>query len=562
MRDTVLKKDAPEPTGRPVAGNPIARQDQECRDASQPRLDQALREMETIFDNALVGMALSHGGHIRKINRRGADILGYTSERLVGLDAVSLFPSPTDYEQFVRKARQALAGSDRYVAECRLLGPQGRLLTVRLQAKVVADAPADETIIWVFDDITEQKRLEEALHTSKQTAESACEAKSQLLANMSHELRTPLNGILGMAQLLLDSGVTGETREYLGIIRQSAGVLLHVMGDLLDLSNVEAGRLSVEAREFDLRAELEPLLRNFAAQSQLRPFTFSHRIDPHLPERVIGDPDRTRQICMHLLGNAFKFTRKGQVTASLDLEDGTGPQAEPLEPGRIRLRVRVADTGIGIGPEQQQAIFEPFGIGENYLTKKYSGAGLGLTIAKRLANLMGGDIGLESTPGQGSTFTLALEYGLPQSKQPAAAHPEPAPESPSRSLAILLAEDEAVNRLFTERLLRKLGHRVVSASDGQEALELLGRAPFDLVLMDIQMPRLNGLDATRRIRSGQVAGVSPTVPVVALTAYAMDSDRVQGLEAGMDEYVAKPFDAQDLVQAMARAMARADGPRG
>ena len=561
MRDTFFKKDA-QRIDRPVAGDPNVRQRQEDRDASHLRLDQALSEMETIFDNALVGMVLSHGGHIRKINRRGADILGYAPEQLVGLDAVSLFPSPTDYEQFVRKARQALADSDHYVAECRLLGPLGRPLTVRLQAQVVADAPADETIIWVFDDITEQKRLEEALHTSKQTAESACEAKSQLLANMSHELRTPLNGILGMAQLLLDSGVTGETREYLGIIRQSAGVLLHVMGDLLDLSNVEAGRLSVEAREFDLRTELGPVLRNFAAQSQLRPFTFSHRIDPRLPERVIGDPDRTRQVCMHLLGNAFKFTRKGQVTASLDLDDGTGPQAEPVAPGRIRLRVRVTDTGVGIEPEQQQAIFEPFGIGENYLTKKYSGAGLGLAIAKRLANLMGGDIGLESAPGQGSTFTLTLEYDLPQGKQPAAAHPAPAPESPSRSLTILLAEDEAVNRLFTERLLRKLGHQVVSASDGQEALDLLGRGPFDLVLMDIQMPRINGLDATRRIRSGQVAGVSPTIPVVALTAYAMDSDRAQGLEAGMDEYVTKPFNTQDLVHAMARVMVRADEPRG
>jgi len=562
MRDTILKGNATKLAGHPVTGDPNVRPRQEDRDASQSRLDQALREMEIIFDNALVGMALSHGGHIRKINRRGADILGYPPERLVGLDAVSLFPSPTDYEQFVRKARQALADSDRYVAECRLLGPRGRLLTVRLQAKVVADAPTDETIIWVFDDITEQKRLEEALHTSKQAAESACEAKSQLLANMSHELRTPLNGILGMAQLLLDSGVTGETREYLAIIRQSANVLLHVMGDLLDLSNVEAGRLSVEAREFDLRAELGPLLRNFAAQSQLRPFTFSHRIDPRLPERIIGDPDRTRQICTHLLGNAFKFTRKGRVTASLDLDDGTGSQAESVAPDRIRLRVRVTDTGVGIGPEQQQAIFEPFGIGENYLTKKYSGAGLGLTIAKRLANLMGGDIGLESAPGQGSTFTLTLEYGLPQGKQPAATQPAPEPESPSRSLRILLAEDEAVNRLFTERLLRKLGHRVVSASDGQEALELLGRAPFDLVLMDIQMPRLNGLEATRRIRSGQVTGASSTMPVVALTAYAMESDRVQGLEAGMDEYVAKPFDTQDLIQAMDRVMARVDGPRG
>lgn len=563
MSNTVSKKDVSVQGGRQAAVDPARSQAPgKEQDASRACLDQALREMETIFDNALVGIALSRGGHIFKINRRGATMLGREPARLVGLEASSLFPGLAEYEAFVGKAREALAVSDRYVVECRLLGPEGRPLTVRLQAKLVTEALPDETLIWVFDDITEQKRLEEALRASSRQAESACEAKSQLLANMSHELRTPLNGILGMTQLLLDSEVTGETRQYLNIIRQSAGVLLHVMGDLLDLSNVEAGRLSVEAREFDLRAEFAPLLRNFAAQSQLRPFTFSHSIDPRLPERVIGDPDRTRQICLHLLSNAFKFTRKGQVTASIEPDQEATTGREPAAPDRLRLRVRVEDTGIGIEPEQQQAVFEPFGIGENYLTKKYSGAGLGLAIAKRLANLMGGDIELESEPGRGSTFTLALEYGLPRGKSAVADRPKPSPLStPAPApLHILLAEDEAVNRLFTERILRKLGHRVESAVDGQEALELLARTPFDLVLMDIQMPRVNGLDATRRIRSGQVAGVPPTIPVVALTAYAMDSDRIRGLEAGMDEYVAKPFEPEDLTRAMARAMARADEP--
>ena len=412
-----------------------------------------------------------------------------------------------------------------------------------------------ETVIWVFDDSSEQKRLEEALRTSKQAAEAASEAKSQLLANMSHELRTPLNGILGLTQLLLDTDVAGETREYLGIIRQSAGVLLHVMGDLLDLSNVETGRLTVEAREFDLRGEFEPLLRNFAAQSQLRAFTFSHGIDPRLPDRLVGDPDRTRQICIHLLGNAFKYTRQGTVAASIE-PDAT-PDEAPIE-GRIRIRFRVADTGIGIEPGRRQAIFEPFGIGENYLTKKYSGAGLGLAIARRLAQIMGGDIDLESTPGAGSTFTLRLDFGLPA--RPAAETPlpapPPAPAPAGRRLRILLAEDEAVNRLFTARALQKLGHVVETVGDGQEALDMLGRSRFDLVLMDIQMPRVNGLDATRRIRSGQVPGVSPSLPVVALTAYAMDSDRTRGLEAGMDAYLAKPFEAEALLRAMDQALAR------
>ncbi len=525
---------------------------------SRLSLAKALGEMEIIFENALIGMALARNHRIEKINARGLDILGYSPEEVLGADAVRLFPSPAAHQAFADASRPDLAMVGVHTGEYELRRKDGRTIIVRCSAKALGPGKQDEGVVWAFEDVTAQKRLEEELRASKQAAEAACVAKSQFLANMSHELRTPLNGILGMAELLLDTAKDEETRDSLTAIRHSASLLMHVVGDLLDLSAVEAGRLLVVEREFDLQAELLPLLRNFATQSQLRSFSFSYQFDPLVPPRLIGDPNRTKQILINLVGNAFKYTKKGSVTVRIGLDESPGREAAAGDRPRVRLHMAVADTGIGIDPQSQATIFEPFGIGENYLTKKYSGAGLGLSIAKRLANLMGGDITLESRPGRGSTFHLTLACGLPEADPvavPRRAVPPPEAETPG-GLRILLAEDEPVNRIFTVRALQKLGHTVETAADGREALALLGQASFDLVLMDIQMPRLNGLEATRMIRSGQVPGIARTIPVVALTAYAMDSDRQRGLEAGMDEYVTKPFEPSELVEAMERALGK------
>jgi PAS domain S-box-containing protein len=521
-------------------------------------LAKALREMEVVFDNALVGMALTRKRRFEKINARGAEVFGYPAAALLDTDAVFLFDSPDGYLRFIAAADRDLRETGKHSGEYRMRRKDGAEILVRIHAKSLSAEMREQEVIWAFEDVSEQRRLEAALRASKQAAEAASVAKTQFLANMSHELRTPLNGILGMTQLLLDGAASGETREYLGVIQKSASLLLHIVGDLLDLSRVEAGRLMLVEREFDLQAELLPLLRNFAAQSKVRPFAFTFHFDPLLPPRLIGDPNRIRQICINLIDNAFKYTKNGSVSVRIGLWESPAdePVAAPAA-SRIRLHIAVADTGVGIAPESQTAIFEPFGIGENVLTKKYSGAGLGLSVARRLAAMMGGGIRVESEPGRGSTFYLTLECGLPESgRKPPAAEPAVAATAamPGRSLRILLAEDEPVNRIFTVRALEKLGHQVETAADGREALVMLGRAPFDLVLMDIQMPRLNGLEATRMIRSGQVPGLSRAIPVVALTAYAMDADRERGLEAGMDEYVTKPFEPGELVAAMARAL--------
>jgi len=517
----------------------------------------ALREMETIFDNALVGIALARQHRIEKINARGANLLGYPAEALVGRESAMLFPSPEAYAAFFRAAHDDLCTTGVHTGEYLLVRSDGGSVVTRVSGKRLSPCDEDDGVIWVFDDVTEQKRLQEALLTSKRVAEAASRAKTQFLANISHELRTPLNGILGIAQLLLDLPADAdEMQEYLGIIRQSAATLSHIVSDLLDLSGVEAGRLQVVDREFDPRAELLPLFRNYAAQAQVRPFQFSYEFDPLLPDRLIGDANRIKQILINLIGNAFKYTRKGLVSVLLGRGEA-GPGELPAAAGRIRLRAVVSDTGVGIARERQDAIFEPFGIGEDYITKQYSGAGLGLTIARRLANLMGGDITVASEPGRGSVFTLTLECALPRPQEPEADHVAAAPAlSGKRPLSVLLAEDEPVNRIFTVRALQKLGHVVDTAVDGREALSMLGRKPYDLILMDVQMPRLNGLDATRLIRSGNVPGIAPTIPVVALTAYAMDADRERGMEAGMDEYVTKPFEPGELVRAMERALAK------
>lgn len=534
--------------------------------APRPTLAQALREMETIFENALVGMVLARDNRFVKVNARGAELLGCPGEQLIGRTAEALFDAPEAYQAFVRQAYDDMRQHGLHVGEHQFLRPDGTRLILRTAARQISPGNAAEGVVWAFDDITDQKRLAEELLASKRAAEAASRAKTQFLANISHELRTPLNGILGIAQLLLDKGGDEETREYLSVIRQSAATLTNIVGELLDLSNVEAGRLRLAPREFELAAELTPLLRNFMAQSLPRSFEFSYFFDPGLPERIIGDANRIKQILINLVGNAFKYTRRGHVTVRVAPGgEAAGPGAEGFAApeGRARLRLVVEDTGIGIEPGRERSIFEPFGIGEDYLTKKYSGAGLGLAIARRLARMMGGDVTFVSELGRGSTFTATLECGLPlPAQKPRRTRParrgleSEKPAQPGGGLRILLAEDEPVNRIFTVRALQKLGHAVDAAADGREALAMLERGAYDLVLMDIQMPRLNGLEATRRIRSGQVEGVPPTMPVVALTAYAMEGDRQKGLEAGMDEYVTKPFEPAELTAAMERALAK------
>ncbi|MFZ5609105.1 MAG: ATP-binding protein [Pseudomonadota bacterium] len=458
-----------------------------------------------------------------------------------------------DDRAFVRAAfEETVANGTPLAYERRIIDPAGEIRYLRVKAECDLDENGKvRRVFGVSQDITEAKEAEAALLMARAEAERASKMKTDFLATMSHEIRTPMNGVLGMADLLKETPLNAEQRRYVDTIVLSGKGLLTLINDILDLSKLEAGRVQLEKEPFSIAGLMDEVLALMSVNARKKGLVISQSYANDLPDVVIGDIQRLRQVLVNLIGNAIKFTAEGRidiaVTALAEREDA-----------RLCLEFKVSDTGIGVPEDKQAALFQKFTQADASTTRQFGGSGLGLSICRELVELMGGEIWLTSRPGKGATFAftiLAEPYdgdGLAVGSGAGESVPEASDIPPLR---VLVVEDNAINRMLINTMLRKMGHQVETAVDGLDAIYQMRSAaqPFDVVLMDINMPRMDGLVATGRIRA--LGGAIAKTPVVALTANAMDGDRERYLAAGMDGYLSKPLDRADLLRLLARIAA-------
>jgi PAS domain S-box-containing protein len=538
--------------------------------------DLAQEERDRFFDLSIDMLCVADFDyHFTRINPAWERTLGYTREELLEKPYLE-FVHPDDVAPTLKTAAGSGSGSDVLAFENRYRCRDG---SYKWLSWTASTAMEEKRIYAAARDITERKEAEQALRRyardledakraeeenaarlkglvgeldlAKRQAEDATRAKSEFLANMSHEIRTPMNAIIGMTELALSSGLTSSQRDYLTRAKDAAEELLELLDDILDISKIEARKLDIDAIPFSLRKIVGATVKILEMRASEKGLSLSARIGEDVPDPLVGDPKRLRQILVNLLGNAVKFTERGAVVLEVERESLAADEAV--------LHFEVIDTGIGVPEEKRDAIFEAFSQADPSTARRYGGTGLGLAICSQLVAMMEGRIWLETTPGGGATFHFTARFG--RSTKEAVERLEEAasaigPSQRRRGFHVLLVEDNVVNREVVRHYVESAGHRLETVKTGGEALEaLLAPGRFDLVLMDIRLPDQSGIDVTLEVRKREKS-TGAHIPIVALTAHAMNEDRLRCLEAGMDDYVSKPVRPEQLLSAIERVASR------
>ncbi len=455
---------------------------------------------------------------------------------------------PEDQERVYAAVEQCLSGAeDNFSEEYRVQRKDGSYFWVHAQGITAKNAKGRVyRIAGAYSDISERKNAEMELIGAKEKAEEASKVKNAFLANMSHEIRTPLNGVIGLVQLLQSSRLNKEQKSLVSMIHDTGRNLLKILNDILDLSRIEAGHLRIHPELFSLNTVVGEITGAFAIEARNKKLELISEVDTNVPSALMGDVTRIRQVLYNLVGNSLKYTEKGSVR----LEAYCLPHVR--SPKSVLLHFAIVDTGIGISEDKLESVFESFTQGETSYTKQYGGTGLGLAIVKNLVQRMGGTLAISSEFGVGTEIHVTLELERAEDTLKSEDVPKKISNWEQKECAILLVEDDPVNRIMATRLLEKMGCSVRIATNGQEALDLLGEVAVDCVLMDIQMPVMDGLEATRRIRGDGSGAFDPNIPIVAITAYAMEGDKQKFLDAGMSAYLSKPVDLLALKEVLGK----------
>lgn len=512
------------------------------------RAEKALRESETKFrmlhEQASEGIVLMDAdARILDANPRALELLEYGAEDIRKIRYQDLI-HPEEIEVAPIRLPSVLAGETVRI-ERQLRKKSGDYIPFDVSARLIGD----NVVQLMLRDMTERKRIEEELRHSRDIAEEANRAKGDFVARVSHEIRNPLSGILGMTDLVMKTSLADDQREYLGMIRDAAGSLLTIINDLLDFSKIEAGKLDLRPVDFDIHETLSRIMKGFSVRAESKGIELKMRIAANVPALINGDPLRLTQVVRNFLDNAMKFTDAGGV--SLDVKRIERPGEA------VKLLFQIRDTGSGIAGEDLPKLFQSFSqVGHSY-KKRRQGTGLGLSISKQLVEMMNGTVWVESKVGKGTTFYFTAGF-RPSDRTALPVSGEKSEEaarvfSVSRKLKILLAEDNVVNRTFLSHFIHDAGHEVVTVVNGLEVLEKLEQERFDVVVMDVQMPEMDGVEATKRIRRSHASRLDPDVPIIALTAYAMKEDKERFLAAGMNACVTKPVNMDELFKMIRKA---------